>query len=103
MANERLKYLWSISRAAADYEDGETGIAECIRLYCQDKGIDDETCEAAVEEAFIQGALSAGIPYAVIMGERKLKEYSQFQEPEDKRFLSDDPMERYAARKEVKG
>jgi hypothetical protein len=38
----------------------------CIKNYCEDNGIDEDTMELAQTLAFKQGALRAGIPLSVI-------------------------------------
>ena len=57
---------------AMEYEDGETGMDLCIKMYCDDNKISEDVCRQAQKFAFEQSALEAGIPLAVIRGEKKL-------------------------------
>jgi len=80
LIKDRLNY---IINKAAEYEDGETGLDLCIKMYCEDEGINEEVCEAAQRLAHRQGALEAGIPLSVINGNKKLtdlfsKDYINF-------------------------
>ena len=51
--------LDKIIEAAADLEDGETGLHYCIEEYCEKMGYPDEMCEAAQDRAFFQAAVDA--------------------------------------------
>lgn len=64
--------LEQIVEKAAEYQDDETGIEDCIDLFCEAEGLDNDLAEAAKRYAFVQGALEAGIPLAVIEGREKL-------------------------------
>ncbi len=64
MTREQL--LDAIIEGSKDLEDGETGIDQCIALYCE------QLAQDASRKAFRDGALEAGIPRAVVDGERKL-------------------------------
>ncbi len=72
---EYTGYLDRLIKAAAEYEDGESGIDACIDQYCADNGIHEAVCEVAKRRAYTQGALEAGIPLSVIEGKTKLTDH----------------------------
>lgn len=66
-----LSIVEEIIEKSAEYEDGETGMARCIQMYCKDNLISEDICQQAQKFAFEQSALDAGIPLAVIRGNER--------------------------------
>lgn len=63
-----------LNRIAEMYEDGETGMAGCIDLYAEENDVNRSMADFLTEYAHLQGALEAGIPLAVVLGQRKLND-----------------------------
>jgi hypothetical protein len=64
----------NIIRNAIDYEDGETGMINCVERYCEDHNVDLVIGYEAYDYYIKKEALEVGIPISVIKGKKKLSE-----------------------------
>jgi hypothetical protein len=65
----------SIIKNASEYEDGETGLHNCVEKYCKEYNIDLNIGSEAYEYYVKKEALSAGIPLGVVEVRIKLTDF----------------------------
>jgi hypothetical protein len=75
--------LLKIIKESEQYADIDMDVTKCIEQYCQENNIPEEIAEKAIELAYRNEAINAGIPISVIEGRTKLtdhftKEYIDF-------------------------
>ena len=64
----------SIIKNANEYEDGETGLINCVEKYCEEHSVDLALGYEAYDYYVKKEALAAGIPLLVVGGKKKLSE-----------------------------
>jgi hypothetical protein len=64
----------TIIEGSTEYEDGETGMINCIEKYCEENNVDLVAGYAAYDYYINKKALQAGIPLIVIEGHKKLSD-----------------------------
>jgi hypothetical protein len=64
-----------IINGAIEFEDGETGMLQCIELYCEENGISPDTAEMVQDLWFETEAVNNGIPRDVARCKAKLTDF----------------------------